>query len=216
MTIDGPAGAGKSTAAHALAKRLGFDFLDTGAMYRAVTLAALRAGVSPRDDAALATLLESLDVVVSHGKTTINGEDVSTDIRTVEVTDQVRHFADHGLVRNRLTAMQRKLGETENLVTEGRDQGTVVFPHAEIKLYLTASEEVRAQRRRDEYLRRGRNVPLETVLDEQRARDDQDSNRSLAPLKPADDARIIDTSNLDHQGTVDLLERLVREVMASS
>lgn len=216
VTIDGPAGAGKSSAAKGLAERLGFEFLDTGAMYRAVTFVARRAGIDPSDESSLRTLLVDAEIVVERGKTTFNGEDISEAIRTPEVTSSVRNYADKGAVRERLTAWQRKIGERRDLVTEGRDQGTVVFPHAECKFFLIASDEVRAQRRHKDFAALGREIPLETVLADQQARDRQDSERALAPLKPADDAEIIDTSPYDLPGVIDLLERKVRGKMAST
>lgn len=211
VTIDGPAGAGKSSAARGLAERLGFDFLDTGAMYRAVTLAALRAGVAAADEARLVALVDQIEIEVARGVTRLDGEDVSAAIRTPEVTSQVRHFADKAVVRRRLTEWQRRIGAGVDLVTEGRDQGTIVFPDAECKFFLTASEETRAARRQRDFARQGREVPLDSVLAEQRARDRQDAERALAPLRPAADARVVDTSSLDPAATIDLLERLVRE-----
>jgi cytidylate kinase len=216
VTIDGPAGAGKSSAAKGLAERLGFEFLDTGAMYRAVTFVARRAGIDAADESSLRTLLADAEIVVERGKTTFNGEDISEAIRTPEVTSSVRNYADKGVVRERLTAWQRKIGERRDLVTEGRDQGTVVFPHAECKFFLIASDEVRAQRRHKDFAALGREIPLETVLADQQARDRQDSERALAPLKPADDAEIIDTSPYDLAGVIDLLEQKVRGKMASN
>lgn len=209
VTIDGPAGAGKSSAAKGLAERLGFEFLDTGAMYRAVTFTALRASIAPDDEAGLERLLANASILVEGGRTCFDGEDISAAIRTPEVTSNVRNYADKAVVRKRLTAWQREIGSRRNLVTEGRDQGTIVFPQAECKFYLTAHDEIRAQRRHGDFAQQGREVPLEVVLADQQARDRQDSERELAPLKPAPDAEIIDTSGRDLAGVIDLLERKV-------
>lgn len=216
VTIDGPAGAGKSSAARGLAERLGFEFLDTGAMYRAVTYAALRAGIDPSNENALADLLINATIRVARGITTFNGEDISAEIRTPEVTRQVRNYADKGTVRERLTTWQRAMGTERDLVTEGRDQGTIVFPDAECKFFLIASDEVRARRRHGDFIAQGREIPLEEVLSDQQARDRQDSERALAPLRPATDAEIIDTSPYDLEGVIDLLERKVRARQSSS
>lgn len=214
VTIDGPAGAGKSTVARALAARLGFDFLDTGAMYRAVTFAALRAGVSPDDAVALTRVMHDIDIQMEGARTYVNGEDVTEPIRSVEVTSQVRCFADKAVVREKLTRGQRQISHGRSLVTEGRDQGTIVFPHAEYKFYLTASESARASRRQADFHRQGRELTVAEILDQQRQRDEQDQTRELAPLKPAADAIIIDTTDLDVHAVVSLLERHVRQEIA--
>lgn len=211
VTIDGPAGAGKSTVARRLADRLRFGILDTGAMYRAVTLAAQRAGIAPTDENALERLVGQVRVEAVDGKTLLDGEVVDDLIRTAEVTGAVSKYSESAVVRGFLTLCQRRAAEGRDLVTEGRDQGTAVFPDASIKFFLTASDAIRASRRQAEFLSRGRSVTVEQVLGEQAARDRRDSSRALAPLRPADDAILVDTSEITIDETVDRLEALVRE-----
>jgi cytidylate kinase len=210
VTIDGPAGAGKSSVARRLAQLLGFRFLDTGAMYRAVTLAGMRQGTDPDDPAALQRLLESIRLSVEDGVTTINGIDVSTEIRSPEVTREVRRYSQRPAVREFLAGCQRAYASGRDLVTEGRDQGTVVFPKAECKFFLTAQDAVRAQRRQDDFNRQGRAVALDQILVDIQTRDRQDQERALAPLVPAEDAQIVDTSNLSLDEVVAILESAVR------
>ena len=160
ITIDGPAGAGKSSAAKALAQRLGFEFLDTGAMYRAVTLAALRAGVDPHDQDALTRLMDAIRLETPPGLVLLNGKDVSDQIRTREVDKATGLIADSPVVRRRLGAMQRAIAAGRRMVCEGRDQGTIVFPDAFCKFFLSAAVEERARRRQAEMQARGETVEL--------------------------------------------------------
>ncbi len=207
VTIDGPAGAGKSTVARRLAHRLGWHFLDTGAMYRAVAFAAIRRGVDPRSDADLAALVATLEVGLDGDKVAINGEDVSRQIRTVEVTRSTRFAADSPSVRTRLAAWQRSFAaKARQVVTEGRDQGTIVFPDAFRKFFLTASDEERARRRHRECLDRGDDVSFQSVLDDLRIRDAGDAARAIAPMRPAADALVIDTTGLELDAVLTLLE----------
>jgi 1-acyl-sn-glycerol-3-phosphate acyltransferase len=205
VTIDGPAGAGKSTVARKLADRLGWRFLDTGAMYRAVTLAALRANVDLTSDAALCALVEKLEVRMPPGKVMLGGEDVTESIRSSVVTESSRFIADSPSVRRRLSAWQREFAATENVVTEGRDQGTLVFPDAFRKYFLTASEAERARRRLVDHAARQEPSSFEAVLEDIRARDARDAHRTIAPMKPADDAIIVDSTGLTIDGVVDRL-----------
>ena len=210
VTIDGPAAAGKSTAARALAERLGFDYLDTGAMYRAVTLAALRRGVPLGDEQALERLAGSVQITF-HGRAVfLDGEEVSEAIRNVDVTRASRHVADSPAVRRLMVTLQRAAGRTGNIVTEGRDQGTVVFPDAVCKIYLTATPEVRAERRHRDLASRGQQVPLTRVLSDQAERDRRDAAREIAPMVPAPDAIVLDTTTMSFEETVDKLAQIVR------
>jgi len=211
VTIDGPAGAGKSTVARLLADRLGWRFLDTGAMYRVVTLAALRRKVDLRDADALGRLAEGLEAEFPPGRTLLGDEDVSLAIRDAAVTEASRFVADSPGVRLRLVAWQRAFAERADTVTEGRDQGTIVFPDAHRKFFVTASEEERARRRHAELRARGASVEFETVLSDQRARDARDASRAIAPMKPADDAQTVDTTGLTIEQVV---ERLFRDIAA--
>jgi cytidylate kinase len=184
VTIDGPAGAGKSTVARKLADRLGWRFLDTGAMYRAVTLAALRAKVDLASEPDLCALVEQLEVRMPPGKVVLGFEDVTELIRSSAVTESSRYIADSPSVRRRLTEWQREFAATENVVTEGRDQGTLVFPDAFRKYFLTAGEEERARRRLSDYAQRQEDLGFEAVLEDIRARDTRDAERAIAPMNP--------------------------------
>jgi cytidylate kinase len=210
VTIDGPAGSGKSSAARVLARRLGFEFLDTGAMYRAVTLAAARARIDLRDPERLAPLLDGLRLEMPPGRVLLGGEDVTAAIRTAAITAAVRAAADNPVVRRRLGAMQRALAAGRDFVTEGRDQGTVVFPDAACKFFLTADPEERARRRQAEMAGRGERLPLDEVLRAQDARDRQDAARDIAPMRPADDAVELDTTGLTLDEVVERMEAEVR------
>jgi cytidylate kinase len=209
VTIDGPAGAGKSTVARLLAERLGWRFLDTGAMYRAVTLAALRLGTDLTSDQALGALAARLSVSLPPGRVLLDGEDVTAAIRSLEVTRASRFVADSPAVRHRLVEWQRAFAAIEDTVTEGRDQGTIVFPDAFRKFFLTATAEERARRRAADHRARGEAVSLEAILEDQRARDARDEARAIAPMKPASDATIIDTTGMSIDQVVEeLVERI--------
>ncbi|NIP86085.1 MAG: (d)CMP kinase [Planctomycetales bacterium] len=213
VTIDGPAGAGKSTAAKGLAQRLGFRFLDTGAMYRAVALAGLRQGVDWEDADALGRLARDLKIQVEGRRVLLDGEDVSDAIRSFEITSLTRYPAANPQVRQRLVELQRQAAAGQDVVTEGRDQGTVVFPGAECKIFLTADSVKRAQRRYRDLQDRGDNVPFDEVLARQNQRDQQDTRRDCGPLVPAADAIELATDGLTSQQVVDRLEALVRSRM---
>jgi cytidylate kinase len=210
VTIDGPAGSGKSSAARALAQRLGFEFLDTGAMYRAVALAALRAGIDLRDQAALAHLPSTLILEMPPGRVLLNGEDVTRAIRVGDVTAATGAVADSRVVRQHLNDLQQQIAAGRDMVTEGRDQGTIVFPGAACKFFLKADPVERARRRQREMAARGEVVDFETVLRTQEERDRRDAARDLAPMVPAADAVILDSTHLDLAQVVDLMERAVR------
>ena len=202
IAIDGPAGAGKSTVAYELARRLGYTLVDTGALYRGVALAAREQGVSWDDGPALGTLAGALtlgfEVAADGGqRLMIDGRDRSVDIRTPEISMGASDVSRHPEVRATLLGMQRALGKQGGVVLEGRDIGTVVFPNAEAKIFLTASPETRAARRVGDLRSRGQSADLATTLAEVRARDEQDSSRPVAPLRPADDGVVLDTTGLD-------------------
>lgn len=209
ITIDGPAGAGKSSAARSLAQRLGFHFLDTGAMYRAVTLAAHERGVDLRDSNALERLAASLRIELTDSAVLLDGRDVTCEIRTFHVTTDTRYAADHPSVRAKLVQLQRAAAAGKNVVTEGRDQGTVVFPHAACKIFLTASEEVRAFRRYEDLLARGEQVTYDDVLAKQHFRDELDRTRPVGALIKADDAIELNTDGMSHEQVVERLFEIV-------
>jgi cytidylate kinase len=210
VTIDGPAGSGKSSAAEALAARLGFEFLDTGAMYRAVAFAALRDRVQPEDSPAFREWLKQLQIEATPGVLRLAGEDVIPFIRTPEITALASRLAAIAPVRILLVDLQRKAAEGRNLVCEGRDQGTVVFPNAERKFFLVADPVERARRRHRELLSRGQNLTLEEVLAAQDERDRRDSERAVSPTKPAADAVILDSTILTPEEVVARMESEVR------
>jgi cytidylate kinase len=201
VAIDGPAGSGKSTVARLLAERLGFVYIDSGAMYRAVALRATRDGIDPTDDDAVRAMAEAVDVRLVRSargpRTLLDGRDVSDAIRTPEISLAASRTSAHPAVRAAMTRLQRAMGASGGVVMEGRDIGTVVFPAARYKFFLTASDEVRAGRRFDELRGRGNQaVTRPEVLADLRRRDDNDAAREHAPLRKADDAIAIDTTPL--------------------
>lgn len=211
VTIDGPAGAGKSSAARELARRLGFRFLDTGSMYRAVTLAAMERGIDLADSDALVQVAEEVEIWLDEDRVLLDGRDVTRAIRTLEITSATKFAADCPRVRARLVDQQRRVAEGVDVVTEGRDQSTVVFPDAECKIFLTASEEVRAERRFLDLVNRGEHVTREEVLDKQRVRDNGDCTRAVGKLYKADDAIEFSTDGLSREEVVDRLMEIVVE-----
>ena len=215
VAIDGPAGSGKSTTARLAAERLGYLYLDTGAMYRAVTLKALREGVDVRDEEQVAKLAEDarIDLVMRDGKLTVllDGEDVTEAIRMPEVNRNIGPVADNPEVRRILVERQRQMGARGGVVAEGRDIGTVVFPDAEVKLFLTALPHERARRRHKELLGKGVNLPLSNVLEEIEKRDQEDMSRPVGALRKAPDAIELDTTGLSVEEQVAEVVRLARE-----
>ncbi|MBD3676697.1 MAG: (d)CMP kinase [Planctomycetaceae bacterium] len=211
VTIDGPAGSGKSSAARALAERLDYEFLDTGAMYRAVALSCLKNEIDPDNEEAVAALTRSLEIKFQDGRLFVNDQEVTDDIRSSAVSSAASVVAQHSSVREILVDLQRACASSSPLVTEGRDQGTVVFPHAFCKFFLTARPEVRAQRRYDETPKNDDRPAFAELVREIRERDERDANRSVAPLKPADDAISIDTSDSALEEVVSSMETIVRD-----
>jgi cytidylate kinase len=211
ITIDGPAGSGKSSSAKELARRLGFEFLDTGAMYRAVTLAALRRGIDTSDQKAMQRLVDELHLEMPPGRVLLNGEDVSRQIRAGTVTAASGAVADSPVVRRRLSELQRQIAANRDMVTEGRDQGTLVFPDAACKFFMVAQPEERARRRQREMASRGENIPWDQVLIAQELRDARDRQRDLAPMIPAPDAIVLDSTQLTLEQVVERMEQHVRQ-----
>lgn len=214
VTIDGPAGAGKSTVARALALRLGYQFLDTGAMYRAVTYAALQAGIELSEANRVSKFSQQLQIELKGEAVLVDGKDVSQPIRTVEVTSLVHYVADNPAVRETLVHLQRSIASGCNVVTEGRDQGTVAFPEASCKIFLTATAETRAGRRLAELKSQGQSITLEEVRAAQEQRDIRDSQRDIGRLMKAEDAVEVNTDGMTVDAIIDLLESLVRQHQA--
>jgi cytidylate kinase len=211
VTIDGPAGSGKSTAARHLAEALHFDFLDTGAMYRAVALALSRRGMELIDSDPVNEALHHIHIEMPAGHVLVNGEDMTAAIRTPEASQGASKVAVIPAVRLHLADEQRRLAEGRTIVCEGRDQGTFVFPDAECKFFLTADPQARARRRHHELIARGEPVSFDQVLQAQEERDRRDASRDLAPMKPAGDAFILDTTHLNAD---EVLAKLIEKVQA--
>ena len=216
IAIDGPAGAGKSTLARALARELGYLYVDTGAIYRTVALRAREAGADPSDPKQVAPLLEDLDLRMDYGgdgvqRMYLSGRDVTETIRENEISALASQVAALPAVREFLLDFQRKQAREHNVVMDGRDIGTVVLPRAGVKIFLTAAPEARARRRTAELLQRGQDADFDETLREIRQRDEQDENRPVAPLRQAEDAALLDTTNLDLKGSLEALLTLVRE-----
>lgn len=209
VAIDGPAGAGKSTLSRRVAARLGYTLVDTGALYRAVALWARRRGIDWGDGPALGALADTLHFAFAEGELEVDGERPGTTLRTAEASLGASRVSMHPEVRRSLLEVQRQLGRSGGVVLEGRDIGTVVFPDAEVKIFLVASDEERAQRRLAEHLARGESVSFEQVLEEQRARDRRDREREHAPLLRAEGAVQIDTTGRSLDSLVDEIDALV-------
>lgn len=209
VTIDGPAGTGKSTAARRLAETLGFQFLDTGAMYRVVALRCLETAADPEDDAASGELARSVRITFEEHRTFLDGRDVTHEIREAAVTQAASLVARNPSVRTALVEQQRTFAGGRHVVTEGRDQGTVVFPQAEFKFYLTADPVERAQRRLEEMRARGQAVTLDELLAQQEVRDQRDQTRNVAPLRPAEDAVVVDTTGLSIDQVLERMRALI-------
>ncbi|MBE6926407.1 MAG: (d)CMP kinase [Ruminococcaceae bacterium] len=216
IAIDGPAGAGKSTIAKALAKELGYYYVDTGAIYRTVAYFLDLLGISPKDVDGVERYIDELTVGIEYDEDgrqhmIMNGMDVTEEIRTQDISQKASLVSAHKVVRDMLLDMQRDVARHNNVIMDGRDIGTVVLPKATVKIFLTASAEVRAKRRTDELLSKGQKVSYEQTLKDIKQRDYQDSNRPIAPLKQAKDAVLLDTSELDIDGVIAQMKRIVAE-----
>lgn len=215
VAIDGPAGAGKSTLARRLAAELGYIYVDTGAMFRTIGLYALRAGKDPKDNEAVNALLPKISLkfafIGGEQHIYLNGEDVSTAIRTEEVGMAASAVGANPEVRAFLLGMQRDMAKTQDVLMDGRDIGTVVLPDATVKIFLTASPEARATRRWKEYQQKGVEVSYEEVLADVRQRDYQDTHRAAAPLRQADDAQLLDTSEMNFEQSLEAMKKMIVE-----
>lgn len=216
VAIDGPSGSGKSTLSRAAAKELSLLYVDTGAIYRTTALYTLRRGAAPEDAAAVAALLPEIGVALSHDdggvqRMYLNGEDVTDLIRTQEVSMAASAVSAHPAVRAFLLEMQRELARKHSVIMDGRDIGTVVLPGADVKIFLTAGSEVRARRRWLELQERGTPRDWEQLLRETRERDERDASRAEAPLRPAEDSVLLDTSELDFARSLERVIEIIRE-----
>ena len=216
IAIDGPAGAGKSTIAKALAKELDYHYVDTGAIYRTVAYFLDLLDISPKDVDGVTRYIDELTVEIEYdeeGKQhmLMNGMDVTNDIRTQDISQKASLVSAHAVVRDMLLDMQRNLARKYNVIMDGRDIGTVVLSKATVKIFLTASPEIRARRRFDELVAKGTETTYEKVLAEVKQRDHQDSTRAIAPLKKAKDAHLVDSSELDIEGVIAAIKAIVME-----
>ena len=219
IAIDGPAGAGKSTIAKALAKELGYHYVDTGAIYRTVAYFLDLLGISPKDVDGVERYLDELTVKIEYDETgkqhmIMNGMDVSDEIRTQDISQKASLVSAHKIVRDMLLDMQRDVAKKHNVIMDGRDIGTVVLPKATVKIFLTASAEERAKRRTAELIAKGQQADFEQTLKDIKQRDYQDMNRPIAPLKQAKDAVLVDSSELDIEGVLSAIKAIVGEKIA--
>ncbi len=213
IAIDGPAGAGKSTIAKKIAKKLGYIYVDTGAMYRAMALYFIRIGVDASDSASISSKCNDADITIEYRNgeqvVLLNGEDVTGMLRTEEVGNMASATSVNGDVRKKLVELQQKLAATADVVMDGRDIGTVVLPNAEVKVYLTASSSVRAKRRYDELVAKGETPDINKIEADIIERDERDMNREISPLRQADDATLIDSSYMTIEEVVDAVTDLL-------
>lgn len=210
IAIDGPAGAGKSTISKKLAENLGFDYLDTGAMYRAITYYLLKNDLDYNDEDLVNSILDNINITIISHDVILNDANVNTEIRTQEVTNAVSKVSSYKNVRAKLVELQRKIAENQNIVVDGRDIGTVVLPNATLKIFLTASVEERARRRLNDS-KSTSNYNFEEIKKDIERRDYFDSHREISPLKKADDAVLIDSSDLSIEETVSKIESVIKE-----
>ncbi len=212
VAIDGPAGAGKSTIAKAIAKKLGYVYVDTGAMYRAMALFFLRSNISKDDEAKISSVVDDINVSIKYEDgaqhVILNGEDVTGLIRTEEVGNMASATSVYGPVRAKLVALQQELAKTTDVIMDGRDIGTVVLPNADVKVFLTASVECRAKRRYDELVAKGQNADFDQIAKDIEERDYRDSHREISPLKQAEDATLVDSSDMTIDEVVETIINL--------
>ena len=211
VAIDGPGGTGKSTIARAVAERFGIEYIDTGAMYRSMALKSVREGVPADDEAAVEKMLSSTVIDFRDGRIWLDGEDVEGLIRTNEISMAASDISKLPCVRSKADELSRHLASTKDVVMEGRDIGTAVIPDAEVKIFMTADPEVRAKRRYDQLIEKGREADLEKIAEEIKARDYQDSHRELNPLRQADDAVFLDTTDMSIEENIDAVADLITE-----
>lgn len=203
IAIDGPGGAGKSTIARLVAAKLGITYVDTGAMYRAAAVFLNRRKIDKDDDKSIEKAVSDMDITFSNERVLLNGEDVSKKIRENDVSKMASEYSANPAVRDKLTALQRQMGKTVSLVMDGRDIGSNVFKDAKYKFYLTASPEIRAERRYKELKERGEQIEFSKILEDIKTRDERDMNRKLNPLKIADGAVLVDSTDINIDGVVE-------------
>lgn len=208
IAIDGPGGAGKSTIARLVAAKLGITYVDTGAMYRAAAVFLNRRGIDKDDDKSIEKAVSDMNITFSNERVLLNGEDVSKKIRENDVSKMASEYSANPAVRDKLTALQRQMGKTVSLVMDGRDIGSNVFKDAKYKFYLTASPEIRAERRYKELKERGEDIEFSKILEEIKTRDDRDMNRKLNPLKIADGAVLVDSTDIN-------IDEVVEEILSN-
>ncbi len=217
VAVDGPAGSGKGTITKEIEKRTGLINLDTGATYRCFALEVLKHGYAPSDTEKILKLLDNIDIKIENegneDVVLLNGKDVTDEIRTTEVTEASALISTIKEVRAKMVELQRKMVGNKNVIVEGRDIGTVVFPHADLKIYLDADDEVRAQRRYKEYIEKGMKITYDEVLEQIRWRDENDKHKEVGALKRADDAIVVDTSNKSIEEVVESVKTMIEEKM---
>ena len=211
VAIDGPGGTGKSTIAKMVAERFGLEYIDTGAMYRAIALKAMSHSIAPEDEESIIKMLEDTTIDFVGGKIYLDGEDVSGKIRTNEISMGASNYSKLGPVRTKVNELNHYLASTKNVIMEGRDICTVVIPDAEVKIFMTASPEIRAKRRYDQLLEQGKEADYDQIFKEIQERDYQDSHRAISPLKQADDAVLLDSSGMSIEENVEAIAKIITE-----
>ncbi len=211
VAIDGPGGTGKSTIAKAVAARFGLEYIDTGAMYRSIALKTIRTHTDPSDEDAVRIMLDNTEIDFTQNHTFLDGEDVSDKIRTNEISMQASLISKYPCVRAKADALSKQIAATKNVVMEGRDICTIVIPDAEVKIFMTATPEVRAKRRYEQLIAAGKEADYDTIFNEIRERDYRDTNRDYHPLRQAEDAIFLDSSDLDIEENIEAVSRIITE-----